>query len=729
MFTKTRIAAVLGSVLASFSSHAVADSEQAAVVIPNITVTADPLGNRTADELILPVSVLADDELDKNRAATLGDTLDKVPGVNNSDFGPGVGRPVIRGLQGSRVQVLEDGMKTVDVSGEGGDHTVAIDPARASQIEVFRGPGTLLYGSGAAGGVINVKSERFNPEFGDSPRVNGETSYGYNGNERRARLGLELPVTDNFVLRTDYGLRRSHDYDIDGYQQRGQQRGDKDTLQNSATDTDSFSLTGLFKGDWGHAGLGYSRWRTAYGIPAISLGVGEEEQEEIRADYDRVDFRGQFNDPLPGFSSANLKMAYTEFRQQEIGTVFEDGIFEQSETETEFDNDEYDFRLDLVHNPIGMWQGVIGMQFSDRDFQTEGAGHALGGHHHGHDHHHDHDHDHDHGHAHEGDGFYVRENQTKSFGLFVLEERLTEFGRLELAARVDHVDSSPVDLAEERHIELPAGGELHQEGKLGDRSFTPYSVSGGAIIDLDPAHHIRLALTRSQRAPSPEQLYAFGYHAAAGTVEVGDPGLDEETYTNLEIGLDRHAGSVRFNAAVFYNHVQDFIYLSPQDDGTGQAVEIEGNTLVFNRQHDAEFYGAEFTAVWDMIEGDIPVSLRFSGDHVRGKLRDGGNLPRMSPTRLGFGIDTSLGDWDLSMDYRRVFKQTKTAVAESDTDGYNQLGFDLFWRPDNLAGAEVFVQGRNLLNEDGRRHQSFLKDEAPMIGRTVMTGIRFDFGG
>lgn len=710
MFTKNKLAVLLGAALAALPVAAMAEDADV-VSIPSLTVTADPLGARSPDELILPVSVLADEELDKKRAGTLGETLDGLPGVANSDFGPGVGRPVVRGLQGSRVQVLEDGLKTVDVSGEGGDHTIAIDPNRAEQIEVFRGPATLLYGSGAAGGVINVKSDRFNPEFGDAPRVNGEMGYGFNGDERRGRLGLELPVTDSFVLRTDYSLRRSHDFDIDGFQQRGQMVGDKDTLQNSATDTDAFSVTGLFKGDWGHAGLGYSRWRTNYGIPEVTLGIGEEEQEQIRADYDRIDFRSEFNDPLPGFASARLKMAYTEFNQQEVGTELDNGQFVESEAETSFENDETDLRLEMVHLPIGLWQGVLGLQFNDRDFQADGSGHGHGGHDHG------------------SEGFYVRANKTQSFGAFLLEELPTDFGRLEFAARIDHVDSDPQALDEERHIELPGGVELEQAADIGDRSFTPFSLSAGSIIDLDARHHLRLAVTRSQRAPSAEQLYAFGSHAAAGTLEIGDPNLDEETYTNFEIGLDRHAGMFRFDATLFYNRVKDFIYLEAQDDGTGNAVTVDGDTLVFNEQADAEFYGAEFTAIADLIEGPVPLSVRFSGDHVRGKLRDGGDLPRISPTRLGVGFDTGYGDWDLSVDYRRVFKQTKTAVAEDNTSGYNLVSFDLFWRPASFNGGEVFIQGRNLLNEDGRRHTSFLKNEAPIIGRTIMTGVRFDFGG
>ena len=713
MFNKKNTVLLVSSVLSTLplSSSIAADTNADVIEIPSLTVTANPLGAKSPDELVQPVTVLSGDELNQQRGATLGETLDTVPGVSNSDFGPGVGRPVIRGLQGSRVQVLDDGLKTADISGEGGDHTVAIDASRADQIEVFRGPATLLYGSGAAGGVINVKSNRFNPEFGDAPRVHGQLGYGYNGDERQGNIGLELPVTDNFVLRTDYGLRRSHDFDIDGFQQHGQTEGDKDTLQNSDAITDSFSVTGLFKGDWGNAGLGYSRWRTDYGIPEAFLGEDEEEQERIHADFDRVDFRSELIDPIPGFTAARIKLSHTEFNQQEIGAHFHDGELEEREVEMEFTNDETEARFELVHNPIGMWQGVIGLQLNNREFGADGEGH--GGHGHG-------------GHS---DGFYIRDTDTRSAGLFVLEERLTDFGRLEFAARIDHVRSDPTTLGEERHIDLPSGDELHQEADLGDRSFTPFSLSAGSIIDLGDTHHLRLSLTRSERAPSAEQLYAFGTHAASGTVEVGDVGLDEETYTNIEIGLDRHSGPFRFDATLFYNHVQDFIYLASMDDGSGNAVMIDDDTLVFNQQDDARFYGAEFTAAWDVVEGNMPLTLRFSGDIVRAKLDDGDNLPRISPARLGIGFDTAYQDWDFSMDYRHIFKQNDSAALESDTDGYNLVTLDARWKPASLKGGELYIQGHNLLNEDGRRHQSFLKEDAPIIGRALMTGIRFDFGG
>jgi iron complex outermembrane receptor protein len=204
---------------------------------------------------------------------------------------------------------------------------------------------------------------------------------------------------------------------------------------------------------------------------------------------------------------------------------------------------------------------------------------------------------------------------------------------------------------------------------------------------------------------------------------------------------------------VFYNRVDDFIFLASDDDGAGNPVFVndignragEGatvgcapgddglcelrNQLVFNEQANAELYGAEFAAAVDLVTGPVPLVARFSGDYVRGKLRDGGNLPRMTPARLGVGFDTTWQEFDLRIDYRRVFTQNDTGVAEDSTSGFDLVSFDVLWSPPALKGARVFLQGRNLLDEDGRLHQSFFKDEAPIIGRAFIGGIRFDFGG
>ncbi len=704
--TAVLVSAVLSNLAISLPAFA---DDSAPVEIAPLIITSDPFGDRVADDLINSVTVISDEELARRQSSTLGETLDGLPGVSNSDFGPGVGRPVVRGLTGSRVQILNNGLRVVDVAGEGGDHNVAIDASNASQIEILRGPATLLYGGNASGGVINVISDHFNPDFGEKTNVHGQFGYSGNGNQRIGDIGISLPLSDNFVIRSDYAGQRSDDFDIDGYQNEDQ-TGDKGTLENSGVDSDSFSLTGLYSQDWGFAGLGYSRWKTNYGIPTFISGVGEEEQARIHADYDRIDFRSEIYDPFAGIHTARLKVAYTEFYQAEVASEFDGGVLEESGVEGEFDKEETEVRLELLHNPIGRWDGVVGLQVNDTDFKTSSPEEGGGGHGHG--------------------SFYVRDNETRSYGLFVLENTETSFGHVELAARIDHVDSKPATLDEDRDIDTPLPApddEIGQDAKLSDRSFTPFSLSAGAIIDVNDNHHVRVSLSRSERAPSAEQLYSFGEHHASGTVEIGDPDLDKEAYTNFEIGLDRHHGPFTYNITAFYNKVDDYIYLETMQSGGAAVIDAEGNLFVSNQQGDAKFYGAEFTSGWQISEGKIPFKLRFSADYVRAKLDDGSDLPRISPARVGLGFDTGRGDVQFSMDYQHVFNQSKTADFESSTDGYNLLSFNANWQPASLKGLGIFVKGRNLLDEDGRRHTSFLKEESVITGRSVFAGVNFGF--
>lgn len=730
------IALALAVPTAVLAQDSAADTET-----DRILVLADPLGDRGPDDLVRPVSVVAGDELERRRSANLGELLDGVPGVSNSDFGPGVGRPTVRGLQGSRVQVLEDGMGVSDVSREGADHAIGLDVTRAEQIEVFRGPATLLYGSGAAGGVVNVVSGRFSPEVPDAFGLDGRVSYGFNGNDRQGRLGVAAPLGLDAVLRADYSIRRTDNFDIKGFQQLGSDAGTRGELLASAVESDSAALSTVFRGDWGHFGLGVSYLNYQYDIPKLfdprprELGGLSDHFDQINMESLRFDIRGEWLNPVQGLSVARLKMSHTSFEMDEAERFFtrtpEGGIFDRTVVEAEFDNTEFDTRLELVHNPIGNWRGVLGLQFTDRDFVS---GDPRG----------------------DDRGFYVRPNETQTLAAFLLEELPTDFGRVELGARIERVRSSADDVFGYRvtGVSLADGNFLAFPEQLGSRSFTPFSLSAGAVIDIGSDYHARAVITRSERAPSPEQLYAFGRHPSAGTFEIGDPNLGKEAYTNFELGFDRHSGPFQFEAAVFYNRVSDFIFLASEDDGTGNPVGVndignragEGaaadcapgagglcrlrNQLVFNEQVDAEFYGVEFQSVSQIATGNVPLDFRVSGDYVRGKLRSGGgNLPRITPMRLGAGFDTGFGDWDLSVDFQRVFRQTNTAVAESETGSFNLVGFDLTWTPVLFRNAQVFVQGRNLLNEDGRRHQSFFKEDAPIIGRSITTGLRFHTGG
>jgi iron complex outermembrane receptor protein len=343
----------------------------------------------TADEMTRPVEVLSGEKLDEAKAATLGETVGKLPGVQSSNFGPGVGRPIVRGLDGARVQVLSDGLGSGDVSTVSADHAVTIEPFLADQIEVLKGPATLLYGSGAIGGAVNVVDGRVPESLTDMPlQGRAELRAGTANDERTGMMRID-GSTANVALHADLLHREAGDLETP-----------VGTLANTALRTDSAALGATWIGARGFLGGGYALFSTLYGIP------GTEDEGGVRIDMDqrRSEARAGIDDLGP-FASARLKIAQTEYRHVEL---------EGNEIGTSFDNDALEARLELVHRPIAGWNGAFGLQWGDRDFNAV------------------------------GEEAFVPGTRTRDAGAFWIGNRA--FGdawRLELGARADraHVDA------------------------------------------------------------------------------------------------------------------------------------------------------------------------------------------------------------------------------------------------------------------------------------------------
>ncbi|AEG32222.1 TonB-dependent receptor [Thiomicrospira cyclica] len=686
----------LSSSLALISPQLFANTETSLERIS--VIQAGSIMSQTESEVVRPVAVIEGEQMEQRRAGTIGEALDGLPGISNADFGPGVGRPVIRGLQGSRVAILEDGARVSDVSGEGADHAVASSTLRADSVEVIRGPATLLYGSGASGGVVNVVSGRFSPIIGD--RANGavQASYGLNGHDRRSGVALELPVSGEMAIRLDADYRQTDNFSINGFQ-TSDGEGKRNELLNSDVENRNLAITGIYAGERGFLGIGFSQWNSEYGIPEAD----EDDYDRIEAESKRFDLKGELYDPLPGFNTARFSLAYTDFYQEEW--EYEVGA---RELEAIFKQQELDLRLELTHDPIANWTGVIGLDFNNTKFEAED----------------------------DGDAFFIRPSERNSIGIFSMQERPTSWGQFELGFRLGYDHFNPkrqgnsTVAGDSVTFDNASIGTVNFDPNPGTKSYLNTGIALGALFDLDSDHKLRAGISRSEAAPGPEQLYAFGRHGAAGLFEVGNPDLTKETYLNTEISLLRQQGSLRYEATAFVNLVDNFIYY--QNDTDNRRVDGNGNDkadgelLVYNAQDDAIFYGVELNGAVDLAT-QLPLTLRASGDYLRGELRDGGNLPRMTPPRIGLGADTRWSDFKLSVDYRYHFKQTQTAEAEDTTDGFATLGFDLAYYPANIKDLRLFLQGRNLTNESGRLHQSFFKNEAPISGRNFTAGVRYQF--
>lgn len=362
--------------------------------LKGLVVTASAL-NDTAETLSKPTEVLAGERLDENRAASLGETVSSIPGVQSSNFGPGVGRPIIRGLDGPRVAVLAGGLSTQDVSTVSQDHSPAVEPFLADQIEVLKGPSTLLFGSGAIGGAVNVVDGRI-PEYAIDNGFSGRAETRFyagdqGGNTTMARVD---GGTDSFALHADAVYRNALDYDTPDVRQR-----------NSFIDTRSGAVGGSLLGDWGFVGLAASRFNNQYGNPGEpgDLAAGER-GVHLDMRLQRYEMKGALRD-LWGkgnglrFAAAHTGYEHIEFEGDEVGTIFSKNANEG--------------RVEASFGDTVGWQGAVGAQVAASAFV------AI------------------------GEEAFVPQTSTRAYGVFGVARRSWNAFQLDLGARVDKVTSSP----------------------------------------------------------------------------------------------------------------------------------------------------------------------------------------------------------------------------------------------------------------------------------------------
>lgn len=638
----------------------------ATVELDPLFVTARPSGSQSLEHIAQPITVLGRDRLIRKQRNTIGETVAQELGVTASDFGAGSSRPVIRGLGGPRVQVLQGGIGTMDAATVSADHQTTIDPFQAQQVEIIRGPATLLYGSGASGGLVNVVTGRI-PEYVPDFEAALETNYDSASDGKmfglRARGGI-----DSIALHFDGLKRSSNDYE-----------SAEGRVRNSFVDTTDFNVGMSWFGDRGFFGVSFGRYDSRYGIPLDP----DDPDEDVVIDLsqDRYDFAGRLDRPVHGLRSIDLRAGYNRYTHTE---------FEEGDPETEFRNNEWEGRIELNHESIGPFTGTLGVQYRNRRLVAE------------------------------GDEAFLPPSRLQSVGVFLFEDTDWRDWHFEAGARFEHQNISPDALS-----------------GLPEVNHDVYSLSAGALWAFTPGYDLGLTATRAQRAPAIEELLADGPHLATGTFEEGDVNLDEETSNNLDLSLRRTEGRLTWKLNVFVNYIEDFIFLQSLDeDGDGLPDFVDDDRdpggdllLVAYRQSDALFYGTEAEAVYRVFDDARGVlDWRLFGDWVRARRSGGEDLPRISPARLGSGLDYSRGPWRADVDVTNVFRQSDTAPLEDATSGYTllNLGFSYSLKS-GPATTTVFARGLNLLDEDARRHTSFLKDRAPLPGRSAFVGIRAEF--
>lgn len=649
--------------------------------LPDTTVSASSHGSRAA-ELSSSVEVLRGDDLVTGRQATLGDTLSGLPGVHSSGFGPGVGRPVIRGLDGARVRVLSDGVGVLDASTSSPDHAITSEMQLLEQVEVIKGPATLMYGGGAIGGVVNLIDRRvptYIPERGIEAdlELRGNTV----ADERAGAVGVTAG-SGQFALRLEGSKLEADPYRIPGSPSR--QAG-----AFNESDSAAFGLSWI--GERGYLGVAYSEQNREYGLlahehadchthgPTWHCGGHDHDHDDDHGhdhDHDhaaafidmrqqRWDLRGEYQDPFAGFEKVRLRMAHTDYQHKEI---------EGSQVGTRFDNRGSEARLELTHRPLAGWRGVIGGQTTRRDFS------AL------------------------GEEAYVPATLTSNHALFLVEELQLGNWRHEIGLR-----------HEWQNVDV--------KRTAADVSHRGTSISAGTTWRFVPDHALFASLSRSQRLPTAEELYAAGPHAATRTVELGNANLREETGYNLEVGLRKLAGTLTYSLSAFRNQVDDFIYAADAGYDPGG-----GYRVVEYRQDDALLRGFEASLG---VRATDALQVTLFGDSVRGKLRNGGgDLPRIPADRYGVRLEQRLSSQLTGeLESYRVRRQGNTAAHETDTGGYSMLNAGLSYRGHSQVGVDylLYARANNLLNDKARQHTSYIKDEVLLPGRNLTVGMRFSF--
>lgn len=658
-------------------------SETRAQTVAPITVSANPLG-LDLNSTTLPASVLEGDALIEQRNGTLGETLKNLPGVNSDTFGGGASRPVIRGQTAPRVKVLSDGSEVMDASAISPDHAVTVEPLLADRIEVLRGPATLLYGGGAIGGVVNVVDKKIPTEVPEKGIAAEAELRGATGTKERAGAVGITAGEGQFAVRVEGMKRRTSDYDVPDWP--------GGTLEGSYSESTQGSVGMSWITPRGYVGVAFTHLQSEYGLPGhnheyegchphgthLHCGGhdhdhGDEGEEGHDHDHEhggvpyvklrsnRVDLRAEYQDPFAGFEKIRFRGGLTDYQHDEI---------EGGEVGTRFKNKGYDMRVELQHKPIAGWRGVIGLQNAYSDFSAE------------------------------GEEAFLPPSKTRSNGIFVLEEYQLNDWRFELGARQDWQRVSP------------SGGAPRS-------SLSGTSLSAAAIWDFAPQYSVALSLSRSQRLPNAQELYADGVHLATNTYELGNPDLTRETSHNIDLTLRKHSGDTTFSASVFHNRVKNYIYANTLD-------RFEDFRLIEYTQQDAEFTGVE----GELRHQFTPVfSAAVFGDYVRGRLTGGdGNLPRIPAGRAGVRGNFKWQQWSGGVEYARVFAQKDIAAYEDTTPGYNMVNAVVAYRGQyGATGYEVYLRGTNLLNKLAYNHASFISSVAPLPGRSVLLGVRMTY--
>ncbi|NOR68511.1 MAG: TonB-dependent receptor [Methylomarinum sp.] len=630
-------------------------------------VVSSPLSQSEANT-VLPVSVLSGNELMMKSATTLGETLKHEPGIVSQSFGPGVGQPVIRGQSGSRVHVLQNGLGSLDVSSLSPDHANSTEALWADRIEVLRGPMTLLYGSGAIGGVVNVLDNRI-PSVMPDNLIQGALEQRYNTVNEGKSSAFKLEGGKGvFAWHLDGSYRDSIDMQIP------EKAGFGKRLNNTSARTHSGTAGASVIGDKGFFGFSVNRLDNNYGVPS-----SDDEKVRIDMQQNRYDLKAELLDPFSFFDSLRMRLGYNDYQHVEL----EDGL-----TGTIYKNEGFEGRAELMQRPWWFFDhGVVGVQSKNSQFS------AI------------------------GEEAVVPRSEIDSFGLFTVQDIHTENMSYEFGLRVEQqwvntqnnvstshtpvsfsasalwsvTEQDAIKLTFSRSQRAPDIQEMFSNGA--HLATSSYEI-GSEILDEETSHNIEL-----------------GVHIDRDWVQA-----DFNLYQNWVNDYITQSNTGR--------------YYDRNNENFSDFCVADCLPVFQAQQRNAEFRGFEAQAVFPLLQAETGRldSLLFA-DYVRGQFSDGGNIPRMPPLRYGMQLSWEDMAWTTQIRMTRAERQNKVGLNETETNGYWLLNTSANYRQKITDNGNImyFVKANNLLNEDIRSSVSFLRDIAPEAGRGVEIGVRVEF--
>lgn len=666
-----------------------------------------PLASSSAEQNPFPATIVSEDsfsavtvvdqrEIISTSGQTITEALQTRPGISGSTFAPGANRPIIRGLDSYRVRTQENGIGTHDVAAISEDHAVPIDPNAADRIEVVRGPATLRYGSQAIGGVVAAENQRIPtviPPRGFSGVIRGAGTSVDDGKEGSfsATAGAR-----GVAVHADGFWRDADDYE-----------SSRGTVANSFVESRGGAAGASFIGSDGFVGVSVARIESTYGIP------GHEAEEGVNPyidlEQDKVLARGERRVHNSGIDAVRFWFGASDYEHDEFANHEGEGF----ERHQNFTNRELEGRVEIQHVPVstflGEATGAVGVQLGHR--KTRGQ-------------------------AFEGESL-LEPARTESVAAFWFEEiALSRSLALQTATRIEHTSVDGRGWEEFRD----EGGDHFQAHEFaGERSFTPVSVSLGLLQQLPFATVGRLTGAYVERAPDAAELFSKGMHEATGTFEVGNPFLDVERAATAEVGLKKSSGAFRFDASAYYTRYDGFIYRALQGvvcDPVAEAenefhCEVDGGSgghdheeldLVFFQQRDANFYGVELLAQYDVARawrGVWGVDAQY--DFVNARFTGGEYVPRIPPHRLGGGLYYRDSNWFARVGVLHAFDQNRFGEEEIATPGYTLLSAEVSY---TIQGAgmsgptpvtTIGIKGENLADDDVLNHASFKRSEDVLL--------------